>query len=100
MNHLRGGHKDRRPTLLPSAKSEIEILNVSRLVDFIESVEGDEFARVEEGAPAAPIENVAQILAWKGKFTAHREVGWFAVRSEGHHRLTRLLASRTLGKED
>src|SRR5579859_1151394 len=100
MDHLRGGHKDRWPALLPGAKSEIEILNVSRMVDFIESAECEQFASVEERAPAAPIENVTQILARKGEFAAHRKVAWFAVRSEGHYRLAGLLAPQALWKED
>ncbi len=100
MQYASACSKNGRPTLLPAAESEIEILHISRLIYLIEAAQLEQFPRIEERAAAASIKNVAQIFAGDGQFASHREIGPLTVGGDRHHGFPGFFATHTFWKED
>ncbi|MND04604.1 hypothetical protein D3C83_249590 [compost metagenome] len=46
VDHLGAGDEHRRPTMLPGAKAEVEILYIGRLVDLEETAERSELGSI------------------------------------------------------
>lgn len=92
------GNKDGRPTLLPGAHANVEILNVGGLVGFVNTIQLGQAAGIVHAATAAAVEDVGEVLRFDGVFATYRKIGGRGIG--GEKRLAGLLAGQAGGEED
>src|ERR1051325_7221448 len=97
MKHTGPGAIDTRPAALPCAHTNVQVLDIGRLISFIETAKRRQLLRIVEGAAAAAVEDVALVLSFKRLIAADRKI---RERPLGrHHGLARFLAAAAVQKD-